>query len=467
MATDPAHNLPLSEMDKESHLHPVTSIADQLRSGPQIIRTGSGVTIQDIDGRSYVDAMAGLWCVNVGYGRDVLADAAAEEMRRMGYYHTFAATSSEPVIRLADRLKRLLHREAGAPQISKVFFGMSGSDANDTQIKLVRYYNNVRGKPEKKKIISRYGAYHGLTVASGSLTGIPIYHKAFDLLSDGVLYARTPHFLWQAKPGESEEDFAKRLAEELDQLITEEGPETVAAFIAEPVLGTGGVIVPPQGYYERIQSVLDKHDVLFIVDEVICGFGRLGSWFGTGFFKLKPDLMTFAKGLTSGYFPMSAVGVSEKVWKVIRDGSDQFGMFAHGFTYSGHPVGAAVGLANLDILEGEGLVGNAARVGASFKQQLRERVGDHPNVAEVRGEGMMIAVEFVADREKKIQFDPSVAPHRQVVVAARENGLVIRPLPFNNVVSFSPPLIFSDADAERTVDMFGRAVETVFSRLRQ
>ncbi len=467
MTADPTHNLSLTEMDKQSHLHPVTSIADHLTHGPQIFRTGAGVTIKDIDGRSYIDGMAGLWCVNVGYGRDTLADAAAEEMRRMGYYHTFSATSSEPVIRLADRLKRLLHKEANAPQIGKVFFGLSGSDANDTQIKLVRYYNNLRGKPEKKKIISRSGAYHGLTLGSCSLTGIPIYHKAFDLPIDGVLHTSTPHFFWHGKPGESEEDYAARLAEELEQLILREGPETVAAFIAEPILGTGGVIVPPRGYYERIQRVLDKHDVLFIVDEVICGFGRLGSWFGTGFFGLKPDLMTFAKGLTSGYFPMSAVGVSEKIWEVICDGSNEIGMFAHGFTYSGHPVGAAVGMANLDILEGEGLVDNAARVGSSFKRQLLERVGDHPNVAEVRGEGLMMAVEFVADRDKKVRFDPSVAPHRHVVAAARENGLIIRPLPFNEVVSFAPPLVFSEADAERTVDMFGRAVETVFSRLRQ
>ncbi len=467
MTFDPAHNLPLSEMDKQSHMHPVTSIADQQKYGPQIIRTGTGVNVQDDDGRSYIDGMGGLWCVNVGYGRDVLADAAAAEMRRMGYYHTFSTAASEPVIRLADRLKRLLHKEANAPQISKVFFGLSGSDANDTQVKLVRYYNNLRGKPEKKKIIARYGGYHGLTLAAGSLTGIPIYHKAFDLPIEGVLHAGTPHLFWHGKPGESEEDFAARLAEELEQMILEEGPETVAAFIAEPILGTGGVLVPPKGYYERIQQVLDRHDVLFIADEVICGFGRLGSWFGTSFFGLKPDLMTFAKGLTSGYFPMSAVAVSEKVWDVICAGSDQFGMFAHGFTYSGHPVGAAVAMANLDILEGEGLVENAARVGPSFKRQLIERVGDHPNVAEVRGEGLMMAVEFVADRDKKVRFDPSVAPHKQVVAAARENGLIIRPLPFGEVVSFSPPLVFSEADAARTVDMFGRAVESVFSRLRQ
>jgi L-2,4-diaminobutyrate transaminase len=467
MTRDPAHNLSLAEMDKQSHLHPVTSISDHLKNGPHIMESGTGVTIRDIDGRAYIDGMGGLWCVNVGYGRQALADAAAEEMRRMGYFHTFAASASEPLIRLADRLCRLLRTEAKAPQISRVFFGLSGSDANDTQIKLVRYYNNVRGKPQKKKIVSRHGAYHGLTVGAGSLTGIPIYHKAFDLPIEGVVHASTPHQFWHGRPGESEEAFATRLAEEMDQLILREGPETVAAFIAEPILGTGGVLVPPKGYYQKIQAVLDKHDVLFIVDEVICGFGRLGSWFGTGFFGLRPDLMSFAKGLTSGYFPMSAVAVSEKVWEVLHQGSDEFGMFAHGFTYSGHPVGGAVAMANLDILEGEGLVENCARVGPYFKRRLIERIGRHPNVAEIRGEGLMIAVEFISDREKKVRFDPSVGPHRQVVAAARDNGLIVRPLPFGEVISFAPPLVFGEADADRTVDMLGRAVETVFSRLRQ
>ena len=467
MSTELTHNLSLEEMDKQSFLHPVTATAEHQQNGPHIIRGGSGVTIQDDDGRSYIDGMGGLWCVNVGYGRESLVEAAAEEMGRMGYFHTFSAASNEPLIRLADRLRRLINVEANAPQISKVTFGLSGSDANDTQVKLVRYYNNVRGKPEKKKIISRHGAYHGLTVAAGSLTGIPIYHKAFDLPIEGVVFAGSPHQYWHGRDGESEEAFAQRLAQEIEDIILREGPETVAAFIAEPILGTGGVIVPPKGYYQRIQEVLDRHDVLFIVDEVICGFGRLGSWFGTTHFGLKPDLMSFAKGLTSGYFPMSAVAVSDKIWEVICDGSDAFGMFAHGFTYSGHPVGGAVGMANLDILEGEDLVGNCARVGAHFKRRLIERLGDHPNVAEIRGEGLMIALEFVADREKKLRVDPSVKPHRQVVAAAKENGLIIRPLPHGEVCSFAPPLVFSEADAEKTVEILGAAVDQVFARLRQ
>jgi L-2,4-diaminobutyrate transaminase len=452
-------------MDRQSFLHPITSVSDHQKNGPHIFTEGSGVRIRDIDGRSYIDGMGGLWCVNVGYGRKSLANAAADEMSRMGYYHTFAAASSEPMARLADRLRRLINVEARAPQIGKVTFGLSGSDANDTQVKIVRYYNNVRGKPRKKKIISRLGAYHGLTIAAGSLTGIPIYHKAFDLPIDGVIFAGSPHFYWNGREGESETDFAARCAQEIEDIILREGPDTVAAFIAEPIMGTGGVIVPPAGYFKRVQAVLDKYDVLFIVDEVICGFGRLGSWFGTTHFGLRPDLMSFAKGLTSGYFPMSAVAVSEQIWEVIRDGSDAFGMFAHGFTYSGHPAGGAVAMANLDILEGEGLVERCARVGPIFKRLLNDRIGAHPNVAEIRGEGLMIAVEFVADRDTKRRFDPGEKPHHKVVAAAKQAGLIIRPLPHGDVCSFAPPLVFSEDDAEQAAAALGRAVDDVFAQI--
>ena len=290
-----------------------------------------------------------------------------------------------------------------------MFFGLSGSDGNDTQFKLVRYYNNLRGRPEKKKIISRIGAYHGVTAAAGSLTGIPLYHKAFDLPFEGVLHTDCPHYWREGLEGESEEDFADRMAASLEAMIEREGPETVAAFIAEPVMGTGGVIVPGGGYYDKVQAVLRKHDILFVADEVICGFGRLGTWFGASYFGLKPDLMTFAKGLTSAYFPMSAVAISDEVWKVLADGTPEVGMFAHGFTYSGHPVGGAVGLANLEIMEQENLVANAAEVGPYFKQCLIERVGGHPNVGDIRGAGLMLGVEYVAGaREQgRARHDPA------------------------------------------------------------
>ena len=458
MLHDASHNLSLEQLDKETLLHPMTPLAEHLDKGPMIMQGGTGVRVTDSHGKQYIDASAGLWCVNIGYGRDALAKAAAAEMANMGYFHMFGSASNEPLIRLADRVIRLLQQQAGVTQMSKVFFGNSGSDANDTQVKLVRHYNNLRGKPEKKKIISRHGAYHGLTVASGSLTGIPMYHNAFDLPIDGVIHLSTPHYFRYAEAGESEPQFSQRLADELEQTIQREGADTIAAFIAEPVMGTGGVLLPPQGYFEKVQSILQQHDILFIADEVICGFGRLGSWFGSGFYNLQPDMVTMAKGLTSAYFPMSAVAICDKVWQVLLDASGEIGPFAHGFTYSGHPVGAAVAMANLDIMEGEGLIDNSARVGAYFKQQLSEALSDHPNVGEVRGEGLMLAVELVADRATKTAFAAELKTHRKVMAKALEYGVMVRALPFGDVISFSPPLTFTESDVDETVDAFQRAL---------
>ncbi len=455
----------LAELDKATVLHPVTSIKEQQRSGPFVVQSGSGSTVVDADGKRYLDAAAGLWCVNVGYGREELARAAADEMRRLGFFHTFGASSNEPQILLAERVLRLLREEAGATQLARVFFGCSGSDANDTQIKLVRYYNNLRGLPRKKKIVSRRGAYHGLTVASGSLTAIPIYHRAFDLPIEGVLHTSTPHAYRGAAQGEDEEAYAASLAAELEALLEREGADTIAAFIAEPIMGTGGVLVPPRGYFERIQPILRRHDILFIVDEVICGFGRLGAWFGTGCYGLQPDLVTLAKGLTSAYFPMSAVVVSDAVWRVLEAGSEELGVFAHGFTYSGHPVGGAVGLANLDLIESEGLVENSARMGALLRTLLEERLADHPFVGEIRGRGLMQGVEFVADRETREPFPPAVAFHRAVMARAREGGLLVRALPFGDVISFSPPLCVTEAEVERIVAIFAEAVEATAAKV--
>jgi L-2,4-diaminobutyrate transaminase len=461
-----SHNLSLEQLDKDTLLHPMTALAEHLNKGPLIMQSGTGVRLTDHNGKQYIDASAGLWCVNIGYGRAALGQAAADEMSRLGYFHAFGSSSNEPLIRLADRLLRLLQQQAGAPQMSKIFFGLSGSDGNDTQVKLVRYYNNLLGRPQKKKIISRIGAYHGLTVAAGGLTGIPMYHKAFDLPGDQVVHLSTPHYYRYAQPGESEQDFSSRLAGELEQTILREGADNVAAFIAEPVMGTGGVLLPPAGYFEKIQPILEKYDVLFIADEVICGFGRLGSWFGTGFYQLKPDLITMAKGLTSAYFPMSAVAISDKVWQVMLDASAEIGPFAHGFTYSGHPVGAAVAMANLDIMEGEGLIENAARVGPYLKQQLAERLAAHPHVGEVRGDGLMLAVELIADRDTKTPFDSELKIHRQVMAKALEQGLMVRALPFGDVLSMSPPLTFTEADADQTCAIFCRALDEVMADLK-
>ncbi|HZS32612.1 MAG TPA: aminotransferase [Methylomirabilota bacterium] len=446
----------LEAMDKARVLHPATSIADHLRTGPRIMSEGAGVWLTDLEGKRYLDAVAGLWCVNVGYGRAEIGDAMAAQARRLGYYHTFSSMSNEPQIRLADRLLGLV--PAG---MSKVFFGNSGSDANDTQVKLVWYYNNLRGRPRKKKIIARLQGYHGSTVASASLTGLPMFHRAFDLPIGNILHAATPYPYRSGAPGQSEEAHAAQLAAELDQLIEREGPDTVAAFIAEPVMGAGGVLVPPRTYFERVQAVLRKHDVLMIADEVICGFGRLGRMFGCDVYGIQPDLMTVAKGLTSGYFPLSAVILSEQVWSVLQAGSPEIGAFAHGFTYSGHPVGAAAAMANLDILLGEDLVGNAARTGAYLQAALRERIGAHPLVGEVRGLGLIAGVELVADRQTRQPFDAALKVAQRVSAHCLEHGLIVRALPVGHVVALSPPLCITRPEIDRVVEGLERAVRAV------
>ena len=458
-------NRPLAEVDKASVFHPVTSIGAHLERGPFIVESGDGCRIIDRAGNSYIDAAAGLWCVNVGYGREALARAMYGETKRMGYYHTFRHASNAPQIELADKVLEILRQHAGITNASRVFFGCTGSDANETQIKIAWFYNNIRGKPEKKKIISRRGAYHGVTLGAGSLTAIDYYRNWFDLPLDFALQVSAPHYYRSAEEGESEEEYSERLANELEATILAEGPDSIAAFIAEPIIGTGGVLVPPRGYFDRVQKLLRDYDILFIVDEVICGFGRLGHWFGSTLYNLEPDLMTLAKGLTSGYFPLSAVVVSESVWEVLKSGSGKAGDFAHGFTYSGHPVGCAVGLENLRIIEYEGLVENAAQVGRYLKQALSQRLGQHEFVGEIRGEGLMLAVELVRDRGNKEGFDPALAVNARVAEKAAENGLLVRPLPGGCVNSFSPPLTLSRDDAEQVADIYADTVNAVTQAL--
>jgi L-2,4-diaminobutyrate transaminase len=467
MALTTAENYSLEEMDRQSLFHPSTSIADHLRDGPTIIAGGSGVRVRDRRGRELIDCGAGLWCVNVGYGRAELGEAAARAMANLGYYHLFSSYSNEPIIRLADRLLTLFREKAGAGHLSKIFFGTSGSDANDTNFKLVRYYNNLLGRPEKKKIVSRLGSYHGLTYASASLTGIEAFHKAFDLPVPGVLHTSCPHFYRFAEAGEDEAAFTRRMVGDLAALIEREGPETIAAFIAEPIMGTGGAFLPPAGYFAQVQELLDEHDILFIADEVITGFGRTGEWFATGLYDLKPDIVTLAKGITSAYFPLSASVISERMWSVFRERSAETGPVMHGFTYSGHPVGGAVAMANLDIFERERLVENSAEIGAHFLARLRERLGDHPHVGEIRGQGLMLAVEFVADKKARGFFDHDLWVHRIVQRNAMAEGILVRALPYAEVISFSPPLCITRGEADEAIDRFARALDKSMPELRQ
>jgi L-2,4-diaminobutyrate transaminase len=449
----------LYDLDRHHVFHPFTSIAEQQAAGPRIMTGGKGVWIRDAEGREYLDAMAGLWCVNVGYGRGEIAEAMADQARRLAYYHAFMGNANEPAIHLAERLAELT-----PPGLDRFFFCNSGSEANDTAVKLVWYYWNLRGFPEKKKMVARRDAYHGVTLGAGSLSGLPLLHASFDLPLPGFLHVRKPHFYREGNPDESEEAFARRLAEELDALIEAEGPETVGGFIGEPLMAAGGVIPPPEGYWQAVQPVLRHHDVLLIADEVVCGFGRLGTPFGSHRYDIEPDLMTVAKGITSGYFPVSAAVISERVWDVLASASAERGPFAHGHTTSLHPVGATAALANIDIIEREGLVDRAARLGTSFQRRLREAVGDHPLVGEVRGDGLIAAVELVADRETHAPFPAEDKVGLRLHKLLLEEGLICRAL--GDSLAFSPPLVIQEAEIEEALGRFVRGLERLTGELR-
>ena len=453
MSVQPAHNLSLEEMDRQSFLHPYTPLADHLETGPMIVQSAQGVMIKDTKGREFIDGMAGLWCVNIGWGREEVVEAIAKQARELAYFHSFASMGNEPAIRLADRLTRMVPGE-----MSKVFFGNSGSDANDTHVKMVWYYNNLRGKPAKKKIISRIRGYHGVTVAAASLTGIQMVHNAFDLPLNTMLHTETPHYWRNAEPGMTEREYSVSLAKKLEDMIVAEDPDTVAAFIAEPIMGAGGVVLPPEGYFEEIQKVLDRYDMLMIADEVICGFGRTGQAFGSDALNIKPDMVTIAKGLTSGYIPMSGSLISDKVWNVLLEGSPEVGAFAHGYTYSAHPVAAAAAMANLDIMEREDLTGHCSKVGAYFQRKLRDAVAEHPLVGEVRGMGLIAGVEMVANKATKEPLPLSLKAAPKLSKYCLEEGLVSRALMQINAVSFSPPLVITESEVDEMIARFSRAL---------
>jgi L-2,4-diaminobutyrate transaminase len=446
----------IEDIDKEFFFHPFTNLREHEETGPLTIVTGHGSTVVDSHGREYLDAMAGLWCVNIGYGNLEMADSLREQASKLAFYHSFASMGNEPVARLAQRLINM----APGP-MAKVFFGNSGSDANDTQVKLIWYYNNVLGRPEKKKIISRNRGYHGVTVMSASLCGLPGMHRAFDLPLPMVKHVSAPHRLWDAVEGQTEAEFVAALADELKQTILAEGPETVAAFIAEPIQAAGGVIVPPAGYFAAIQEVLRRYDILLIADEVVCGFGRTGNAFGSQTFGIEPDLMTVAKGVTSAYIPLSACIVSEKVWDVLKSGSDTYGVFQHGYTYSAHPLAAAAALTNLDIIERDNLVGQAKARGDYLGAALRSAFEGHPLVAEVRGYGLLGAVEFARSADPLTPIDPIGSFSGPVVKRMRELGVISRALPNADSISFSPPFVVTENELDRMVAGARQALDEV------
>lgn len=442
-------------------LHPSTELKAQSQNGSLVIDRGEGVRVWDESGKEYMEAVAGLWCASLGFSNERLREAADRQMRKLPYYHGFGAKSHEPMIELAE----MLVQRAPVP-MGRAFFANSGSEANDTAVKMVWYYNNAIGRPQKKKIISRLRAYHGITVAAASLTGLPTNHKLFDLPLPGFFHVSTPHHYHGAEPGETEEAFASRLVDEVEQLILREGPETVAAMWAEPVMGAGGVVIPPRTYYEKLQAVLKKYDVLFVADEVICGFGRTGSYWGSQTFDLKPDIVVCAKALSSSFLPISGVLVTQQVFDGLAEGSASVGVFGHGYTYSGHPVSAAVAIETLKIYDEMNMVEHAQRVGAHMQAELRRRFADHPLVGEVRGIGMIGAVEIVEDKVSHRNFDAGKKLGYRLAALGEKEGVLTRALG-NDSIAFSPPIIATEAEVDEMLERFSRALDSFTVELRR
>jgi 4-aminobutyrate--pyruvate transaminase len=445
--------------DVAYHVHPFTNARKHEADGPMIIASGDGVRVTDDGGKSYIEGMAGLWCANLGFGNTRLIEAAERQLRTLPYYHGFAHKTADVTVELAERLAGYLPMPD-----ARLMFANSGSEANDTAIKMVWYYWNARGKPQKKKILSRVKAYHGVTISAGSLTGLPYVHDGFDLPVQGVVHAACPHHYRYAAEGESEAAFAERLADELEQQILHEGPETIGAMIGEPLMGAGGVIHPPAGYWDKVQPILAKYDILLIADEVICGFGRLGERFGSETFGLRPDIMTMAKGLSSAYQPISAIALSDRVYQAIADGSAAHGVLGHGYTYSGHPVAAAVANETVKIYEEMEIEKDVRALAPRLQEGLRAFAA-HPLVGEVRGRGLIAAVELVADKAHKTAFDPLGRVGAYLDARCRDHGVILRPL--KDTIAFCPPLIATAADIDAIVNTFGRALDETHDWVRR
>ena len=450
----------LAVRDIETLVHPYTNLAVHREVGPLVLERGKGVYVYDVSGKDYIEGMAGLWCTSLGYSNQELAETAYEQLKKLPFTHLFSGRSHDPAIELAEKLKEI----APVP-ISKVFYGASGSDANDTQVKLVWYMNNALGRPRKKKIIGRRKGYHGVTVATASLTGLPANHTDWDLPIDGFLHAACPHHYRGAEPGESEEAFSARLAAELEAQILAEDPDTVAAFFVEPVMGAGGAIVPPAGYFPAIQAVLDRYDVRLIADEVICGFGRLGTWFGSEAVGMKPHTLSFAKALTSGYLPLGGISIDEPLYRAMLDESVKLGGFGHGTTYSGHPVACAVANRALRIYRRDRIVERAAEKAPRFQAALAG-LGDHPLVGEARGLGLIGGIEIVADKASKQQFDPKAGVAARCVAFAQDEGLIVRFLAGDRI-AVCPPLVIAPEEIDTLFERLTRALDRTAAWIAQ
>jgi L-2,4-diaminobutyrate transaminase len=451
---------PLKDLDRNSFFHPFSSLGTHEKNGAEIFVEGQGSTLTDSSGKKYLDAIAGLWCVNIGYGNKEMSQAIADQASKLAYYQTLTSYGTDIAAEYSSRLIEL-----SPVPMSKVFFGSSGSDANDTMVKIVWSYQNYLGKPNKKKIISRHHGYHGSTIFAAGLTGFSNLHNNFDLPLARTLHTKSTHPLWDKLETADTAQFVAELARDLEEMILAEGPETIGAFIAEPIMAGGGVLVPPAGYFAAIQSILKKYEILFIADEVVTGFGRTGKMFGTETFDLKPDLITLAKGITSGYIPLSACLVSEKIWRVLVEGSASAGAYGHGYTYSGHPLAMKAAMVNLDIIERDYLLENVTDKGNKLLTQLKSRLKDHEFVGDIRGFGLLAAVEFVKKRSPLTPFELTTRVGARVARKSFENGLIVRPLSESSTIAFSPTFVVTDSQISEIVDKFAGSVETVFKEL--
>ena len=444
----------LIKRDAEVLLHPSSSITDLIENGPKMVVGAQGRHVVDAEGRQLLDAMAGLWCVNVGYGRDELGEAMKVASNQLGFYHSFTNASNPWQVELADKLLQLTPNNMG-----KVFFGTSGSDCNDTLIKIAWHYHALKGNNKKTKIIARDQAYHGTSISTASLTGLTGFHKEFPIPLDFVVRVDCPHYYSQAIDDETEEQFCDRLINNIEAMSEREGADTLAAFFAEPIMGAGGIIVPPQDYYSRLGKLLKQHDILFVADEVICGYGRLGAWFGSTEFGIEPDMIASAKGLTSGYFPLSAAFLTDEIWEVLKLGSEQIGAFMHGYTYSGHPVGAAVALANIEIMERENLIDKAKVSGKYLHEQLQSLM-NLPNVGEVRGQGLIAGIQLVTDKASRQAPDQADALPAKITALMREKGVIVRPLASIGTLAVSPPLNITNDEIDTLVSALSESISS-------
>jgi 4-aminobutyrate--pyruvate transaminase len=443
-----------AQLDIAHFLHGFTNLSMHRKQGPIVITGGKGIYVYDEQGRDYIEAVAGMWCASLGFGEEALAEAAARQMRQLPYYHTLASKSLNPAIELAARLANM------APvRNARVYLACSGSEANDFLIKFLWFYNNAIGRPQKKKVISRHNAYHGATVVASSLTGIERNHAGFDVPLPGFLKTHDPHYYRHGLPGESEEEYVERIVADLERLILEEGPDTVMAFLAEPVTGGGGVVIPPRRYYEKVQAVLDRYDVLFLADEVINGFCRTGEMFGCNTFSIEPDTMSVAKGLSSAYQPIAALMLSGEIYDGIERGSDERGSFGHGATYAGHPVACAVALEVLRIIEERNILAHVQKVSRHFAQRLA-RYREHPLVGHVRSVGLMGAIELVADKATRRMFEPVGSVAAYLRERGEEERVIARNCPCGDTIAFCPPLIITEAEIDELFDRFDRALAT-------